>query len=501
MPKTSSPPPLLNRQQLIKVISLLAGPLIFLVISQLVSPGLLSAEGWRVMAVAAWMVLWWITEAVPIPVTALLPMILFPLLGIFKMDAATAPYANPIIFLFMGGFIIALAMERRNLHTRIALNLIRLTGTHANGIILGFMLATGFISMWISNTATAVMMLPIAMSVINLLQSHSSTDPASIISFRRFALCVMLGIAYAANIGGTATIIGTPPNVVLVGYMNSIYGYDLAFGRWLMIGIPISIGMLLLTYWILVKWLYPSGLGEISGTADIVKTQLASLGKLSKAEKMVGTIFVCTALAWIFRQPINALIGNGPLNDTIIAMAGGVLMFIVPLNLRNGEFLLDWKSMERLPWGILLLFGGGMCLAEAMEETGIIQLVGKIISDSGPFSLWLLILLLSATTLFLTELMSNVALTTIFVPVVMGIADGLQISPLLLAIPVTLASSFAFMMPISTPPNAIVFASGFIKTDEMVRAGLILNIVSILLLTLLSLTLVQWVYGPGLGVE
>ncbi|MGB3780878.1 MAG: DASS family sodium-coupled anion symporter [Tunicatimonas sp.] len=475
-----------------KIIGLLAGPLLFWLVTAFLSVKGLDANAVRVIAVAAWLVVWWMTEAVPLPVTALLPLLLFPLLGIFTIGEATAPYANPIVFLFMGGFLIALAMEKRNLHRRIALNLIRLTGTDANGIILGFMLATAFLSMWISNTATTVMMLPIAISVIDLLKESLPADKEA--AYRRFALGLMLCIAYAANIGGTTTIIGTPPNVVLVGYMQQFYEREITFGRWLLIGIPVCTILLSITYWLVTRVLFPHGLGALTNSGPLIVDKLRALGTMSRAERGVSVVFALTAFGWVFQSNLNAWLGHDYLNNTLIAMGGGILMFVVPVSVRRAEYLLDWESTTRLPWGILLLFGGGLCLAKGMETTGLVQWVGDRIAEQSGISLVWLLLLLTAFMLFMTEIMSNVALVVIFVPVVFGIADGLGIEPLYLAIPVTLASSCAFMMPISTPPNAVVFSSGYIKIGEMARAGLLLNIVSILVLVALTMTVVRWIY-------
>jgi sodium-dependent dicarboxylate transporter 2/3/5 len=476
----------------VKYYGLFAGPLCFMVLLLIPNPLPLEVEAWKVIAAAAWMIIWWITEAVPIFATALIPMTLLPILRIFSITESTAPYANPIIFLFMGGFLIALAMEKWNLHKRIALTLITLTGTQANGIVLGFMLATFFLSMWISNTATTVMMLPIAMSVIALLIHELGLDKDDK-RFKRFALSLLLGIAYAANIGGAATIIGTPPNVVMVGYMKEFYDYDLPFSNWLLIGLPICITILVLTYFLLVKWFYPNNLGHLEGSEEIIKKELKDMGPISKAEKRVLIIFVLTATGWILLQPINQLIGIPLLNNTIVGMVGGTLMFFYPLDLKKGKFLLDWEYTARLPYGILLLFGGGLCLAKAMEITGIIEFVGNYISEKGPYPFWLLVLLLSAVMLYMTEIMSNVALVTIFLPVVIGIAQGLNIPALMLVAPVTIAASCAFMMPISTPPNAIVFASGHIRIKDMVRAGFWLNLLSITVMVLFAVTVLKWV--------
>lgn len=479
----------------VKISGLILGPVVFIILLRF--PGFfgLSLEASRVVSLAAWMIIWWVTEAIPIFVTALLPMVCLPLLGIFSIAESTVSYANPIIFLFMGGFIIAIGLEKHNLHSRIALNLIKLTGTNVNGIILGFMIATAFLSMWISNTATTVMMLPIAMSVVNLLQKPVSDHSISEQAFRKFSLGLMLSIAYSANIGGMATIIGTPPNVVLAGYIQQFYQIDLDFSKWLMIGFPISFTLLFFTYFLITRILFPSRIGIIPGSSQLMEDQLKALGKFTKEEKLVTIVFTLTAASWILRKPINQLIGENLLNDTIIAMTGGILMFLMPVKFKKAEFLLNWEDMKRLPWGILILFGGGLTLAKGLQETGIIQLIGSNIAGMPNISLWVMLLLLTTVMLFMTELMSNVALTTIFIPVVIGIAIGLDINGLIFAIPVTLAASCAFMMPISTPPNAIVFSSGLIRMKDMIRAGFLLNLISILVLMLAAYSIIQLVYG------
>ncbi len=478
---------------LAKIYGLITGPLLFGLLLFLPNPTPLEGEAWKVIATAVWMIIWWVTEAVPIPVTALLPMTLLPLLGIFSIAESTSPYANPIIFLFMGGFLIALAMEKWDLHKRIALTLINSTGTHANGIILGFMLATAFLSMWISNTATAVMMLPIAMSVISLLTHELGLDQKDA-KFRRFALSLLLGIAYAANIGGAATIIGTPPNVVMVGYIKEFYNMDVTFSQWLLIGIPVCGLILTLTYLLLVKGFFPNKLGHLEGSEEIISRELKDMGPISKPEKRVLAVFVLTALGWILLQPINNLLNTPLLSNTVVAMVGGTLVFIVPLDLKKGKFLLDWEYTSKLPWGILLLFGGGLCLARAMETTGLIELVGSYISEGGPYPNWLLVMLLTSVMLFMTEIMSNVALVTIFLPVVIGIGQALNLPPLFLVAPATIAASCAFMMPISTPPNAIVFASGHIQIKEMAKAGFWLNLLAITVLVIFTITVIEMLY-------
>lgn len=473
-----------------KIIGLFLGPLFFVIINLFSIDAFLTPDAWRVIGVALWMITWWITEAVPIPVTALLPIVLLPITGIFTIDEATAPYANKIIFLFMGGFMLGLGMEKHNLHKRIALNLIKKTGTNPNGIILGFMLTTAFISMWISNTATTVMMLPIALSITDLLQIDAQSEGEK----KKFALGLMLSIAYAANVGGTATIIGTPPNVAWVGFMNDMIGYEITFAKYLLIGLPVCIIMLGVVYLMLTRVLFPSKIDDLTQSAHVIETQLQALGSITKAEKRVAIIFIATATTWILRGTINDLSGSNFLNDAMIAMTGGILMFITPLELKRGEFLLDWDTTKKLPWGILILFGGGLTLAKAMEKSQIVQAIGEGIAGTGELNQLLLIAGLTAFMLFMTEIMSNVALVVIFIPVVIGISQSLDINPMYLTVPVTLAASYAFMMPISTPPNAIVFSSGMIRMKDMIRAGVLLNVIAILLLVFLSQTLVPLIY-------
>lgn len=473
-----------------KIAGLLLGPLFFTVFL-FISFGTSQPQLYQVLALAVWMVTWWATDAIPIPATALLPIIALPLLNIFEISEATAPYASSIIFLFMGGFMIALGLEKHNLHQRIALNLLKITGKSGNGIILGFMIATALLSMWISNTATAVMMLPIATSVVSLIIKKDNKKLSK--KEKYFALGLMLSIAYAANIGGSMTLIGTPPNVVMAGYLSEILSYDMSFGNWLGIGIPVGLSLLTATYLMITQVLFKNNLKHIEGSEQLIKQELSKLGNISRNEKTVLGIFMFTAFCWIFKQQINNLIGASFLNDTVTAMTGGLLMFVTPIDLKKSKFVLHWEDTKKLPWGILLLFGGGMCLARAMEHVGIIGLMGDFVQGQGDLDIALIVLLTTAIVLFLTELMSNVALVTIFIPVIIGIAQGLNIDPMLLVVPATIASSCAFMMPISTPPNAIVFSSGHIKIKDMMKAGIWLNIIAIAVLVLLSLLLVKYI--------
>lgn len=470
---------------LLQKIGLFLGPLLFALFLAFPIPAGLQPEAWRAIAMGTFMLVWWITEAVPLPVTALLPMVLLPALGISDMKAATAPYANPIVFLFMGGFMIAIAMERWNLHRRIALNIVKITGTNANRIVLGFLLATAGLSMWISNTATTVMMLPIATSVIDLLTKGDAQQAYSPQQIRHFALTLLLGIAYAANVGGTATIIGTPPTVVFVGFMKESYGIEVSFAKWMALGLPFAALMIAIIYWVLVKLLFPNHMGQFAHAQQLIRRELASLGGLSKGEKRILIIFAGTALAWIVRQPLDKLLPGIAISDTLIAMTATILLFVVPVDFRKGQFVLDWRDTERLPWGILLLFGGGLSLAAALQSTGLIDLVGEQFQTVSAGAFWIL-LGLTAVSLFLTEVMSNLALVVVFLPVVGGIALGLEADPLLYCIPVTLAASCAFMLPMSTPPNAIVFASGHLRIPQMMKAGIVLNTIVILLIALIA---------------
>lgn len=458
------------------------GPL--LCIAVLVFPGTLFSERLDpVFAVAFWMILWWITEAVSISVTALLPLALFPLLGIMDIKAVSGNYANPIVYLFFGGFVIALALERVQLHKRIALSILKLTGTRANGIVLGFMIATGLLSMWISNTASTVVMLPIAASVIGLLMDDADGFTQK---DQNFALAVMLGIAFSANIGGMATLIGTPPNSVMLAFLNESYNIDIGFFQWMKMGVPISVLLMAIAYFLLVKVFYPNDLGDLSNSGGVIEGELKKLGPISRAERIVLTLFLLTALAWIMRSSLNSWFPNLGLTDTTISMVAAVAMFIVPINFKKGEFPLQWKDTRNLPWGILVLFGGGLALASGLTQAGFIDAIGEFITKQDNWSVWVVTGVLIFLMLFMTELMSNVALVTILVPLVVGIAIGMDAPILEMVIPVTLAASCAFMLPMATPPNAIVFASGFIKVHQMARIGVVLNLISVLALILLA---------------
>ena len=462
-----------------KKIGLLLGPLLFFII-QFLPTTLVSETGDAVIAVAIWMVIWWITETVNIAVTALLPLILFPLLKVMPIADVGANYGSPIIFLFFGGFVLALALEKVNLHRRIALNIVKLTGTTPEKVVLGFMLATAFMSMWISNTASTVVMLPIAISVIKLLIDDKDGFTKG---DKNFALSIMLGIAFAANAGGIATVIGTPPNSVLIGLLENQYNIQISFVTWMSFGLPFSLIMITAVYFVLVKWMFPCKDIQFSSSANLIYEEVENLGKISKAEKRVLTIFAITVFLWITRTLINNVFPDLKLSDTIISLIGAVALFAIPMSFKKGDFILEWNDTNKLAWGILLLFGGGLALAKGMASSGLVSLITDTIA-AGNFNILFTVSLLIVLMLFMTELMSNVALVAVLAPVVAGIAIGLNIPILNLLIPVTMASSCAFMLPMATPPNAIVFASGYVKVNQMVRAGVVLNLIAVVLLIL-----------------
>jgi solute carrier family 13 (sodium-dependent dicarboxylate transporter), member 2/3/5 len=472
----TAPPPARRRYGLV------AGALLFAGLLLLQPPAGLDPPAWRTAAVAVLMATWWMTEAAPIAITALLPLVLFPILDIAGIDATAAPYANPVIFLFLGGFMIAQAMQRWGLHRRIALNVIRATGTEPRRLIAGFMLAAAFLSMWVSNTAVAVIMLPIGLSVIELARrpgAPGSTTPAG----GRFGVALMLGIAYATSIGGVATLIGTPPNALLAGFMAETYGTTITFARWLTIGLPLSAVMLPVTWLVLTRLVYPPDIAELPGGDALIAGELDRLGPRSAGETAVAFVFVGAATAWIARPLLVR--GLPGISDAGIAIAAAIALFLLPTNLRRGEFALDWESARRLPWDVLILFGGGLSLAAAISGTGLAAWIGHALSALGALPIFLVLLIVTSLVVFLTELTSNTASAATFLPILAALALAIGVEPLLLAAPVALAASCAFMLPVATPPNAIVYGSGYVTIPQMARAGIALNILFSLAIPLL----------------
>lgn len=462
-----------------KRLGLIIAPLLFFAVL-LLPFDLVNPKGDAVIAVALWMLVWWITEATSISVTALLPLLLFPLLDILPIAEVGANYGSPIVFLFFGGFVMALALEKVNLHRRIALNIIRITGTTPNKVVLGFMIATATLSMWISNTASTVVMLPIALSVINLL-IHD--DDGFTKKDKNFALSVMLGIAFSANAGGIATVIGTPPNSVMIGLLENEYNIQISFLKWMVMGLPFSIIMIGITYVVLVKLMFPTKGLSFNASSSVIQNELNKLGPMSGKEKQVLIIFGVTVFLWIFRTLINSIFPSLGLSDTMISIFAALALFVIPYNTKKADFIIKWQDTSKLAWGILILFGGGLALAKGMSVSGIVDLVANYIATSD-ISIILMASFLILLMLFMTEVMSNVALVAVLAPVVAGIAIGLEIPILHLLIPVTIASSCAFMLPMATPPNAIVFASGHVKVSQMAKVGVLLNLIAVGLLIL-----------------
>jgi solute carrier family 13 (sodium-dependent dicarboxylate transporter), member 2/3/5 len=460
----------------------LAAGILLALLVLLFNPFGVDARAVKVLAVAALMITWWITEAVPMPVVALLPLILFPLMKVAVIKEVAGGYADPIIFLFMGGFMIGLAIEKWNLHKRIALTIITITGTSGDRIVLGFILATGFLSMWLSNTATTMMMFPIAASVIHVIKENH-TGKARL---DNLAVTIMLAIAYASNFGGIATIIGTPPNVAFVAFIRDKYNYNVQFSDWMIICTPLALLLLLTLYLVMTKFLYPSRLASNVATKQLIKHELQQLGPLSTSEKRVLFIFIGTALLWITKDLIN-LNPYFKLDDTMIAIAGALALFICPsgaIHIPGSRKILEWSDTSKMAWGILLLFGGGIALASMLEKAGLIQQLGKWIAGFSGSGGLVLVFMITLVSLFISEVMSNIAQVIVFAPVIGGIADAMGINPLLLGLPMTLGASCASMMPMGTPPNAIVFASGHIKFNQMVKTGFVMNLVAVILITL-----------------
>jgi solute carrier family 13 (sodium-dependent dicarboxylate transporter), member 2/3/5 len=450
-----------------------------------INPFQVSENAARVLAVGGLMITWWIAEALPMPVVALVPLVLFPLFKINTIKATAGSYGNENIFLFMGGFMLGLAIEKWNLHRRIALSIVNITGTSGNRIVLGFILATGLLSMWLSNTATTMMMFPIALSVIHVMKENNDGKG----NLQHFALCMMLAIAYASNFGGIATIIGTPPNVSFVGYYEKKYG-PIGFADWMLLCAPLALLLMFSLYFVSTKILFPNHIRQSEAARNYIRTELRQLGPLSKAEIRVLIIFLSTAFLWIFRQLINDSQSLFKLDDNMIAVGGGIALFICPSGKANPDTaqdssmaILEWEDTKNLAWGILLLFGGGIALADALEKAGLIQQLGQWLGQYAGSGI-VLVILVTVISIFISEVMSNIAQVIVFAPVVCSIADAAGMNPLLLGLPMTLAASCASMLPMGTPPNAIVFASGHIKLKQMLKAGFVMNLISIVLIVL-----------------
>jgi solute carrier family 13 (sodium-dependent dicarboxylate transporter), member 2/3/5 len=473
-----------------------AGVLILAATLVLPPPDGLSEAGWRTLGMALLMASWWAFEAIPIPATALVPLVAVPLLGIGNIQAAAVRYGDPLVFLFLGGFIIAQGMQRWDLHRRVALAITVRAGTRPSTLVLGFMVATAFLSMWISNTATTVMLLPIALSVIMVVAGE---EPWQDRSARNFAVALMLGVAYGASIGGLATKIGSPPNGLLAAYAQQHQGIDIAFADWLLIGLPVTLVLLPLAWIVLTRIAFPApALTDPAHAHEgrkVLRDTLRGLGPLSSAEKRVAAIFFFIAACWIFRRQLQDLPFLANLNDSTIAIFGALLMFLVPAGrAAPGRAMLTWEEAARIPWGVLLLFGGGLSLASAIDKSGLAVWMGNglAVLEGAPE----IVFMFAATvlTIFLTELTSNTATTAAFLPILDALGEGTGVPFAVLAVPSVVAASCAFMLPVATPPNAIVFGSGYVTIAQMMRAGFLLNLVSIVVITGLMTLLVPLVF-------
>lgn len=476
-----------------KNIGLILGPLVFALILLFFHPEGLNTRANAILASTLWMAIWWITEAIPIAVTALLPIILFPLTGGLNLSETTASFGHKYVFLYVGGFIIAIAIEKWNLHKRIALNIINLIGTNVVNIILGFMIATAFMSMWISNTATAVMMLPIAMAIVAQLRDNPNTIEDENLTFGK---ALMLSIAYSASIGGISTLIGTPPNLVLAGVAEEIFGYEISFAQWFKFGFPISVLLLFLSWKYLTHFTFKFKQQTFPGGQQEIRKQLNALGKISYEEKLVAGVFSITAVAWISRSYLLKPIVPA-IDDTVIAMLSAVVIFLLPAKNKKRQ-LLNWEEAVKLPWGILLLFGGGMALAAGFMDSGLALWIGSQMTLLEGISLFLLVLILIISVNFLTEVTSNMATTAMLLPILYPMAKIIDVNPFILMVSATVAASCAFMLPVATPPNAIVFGSGYLRISDMVKIGLWLNVLSIFLVTLFVYFLLPllWDFDP-----
>ena len=478
----------------------LLGPLLFFLLMIMPEPSGLSPEGKAVLASTVWIAIWWVTEPIPIPATSLLPLFVFPATGVMSPGDSAGPYANPLIFLFLGGFMIALAVERWGLHRRIALLTIRTVGDTPARLILGFMVASAFLSMWISNTAAAMMMTPIGMAVIMQVAKLAKDNDLNIDTSQgnfQFGTALMLGIAYACSIGGVGTLIGTPPNLVFAAAANEMFGLQVGFAQWMAFGIPVAVLGLALCWWYLTKVAFTMELDRIPGGVTIINQELAKLGPMRREEKCTLGVFVLVALSWITRQWLISPLVPG-IEDSTIAIIGALLLFLIPVNLREGKFLLDWTSAQRVPWGLLLLFGGGLSIARGFTSTDLASWIGGQLTA---FADWPLLALMFATTVlvkFLSEVTSNTATGSMMMPIMGSLALAIGVHPYALMITACVAASFAFMLPVATPPNAVVFGSGYISITQMARAGFGVSVLSVFLVALLTYYLLPLVLGINL---
>ena len=482
-----------KKPELHQKIGLFLGPSIALIISFFPTPEGLSPEAYRVAAIGVLMAIWWATEALPIAVTALLPLVCFPLLGIATIQETATPFANKVIYLFLGGFIVAFAMQRWNLHKRIALTILQYVGGNGKSLVGGFMLVSALLSMWVMNTSTTMMLLPIAISVITVI--HNSIHNINEKEKQDFQYAMLLGVAYASTIGGMSTLVGTAPNAMMAAFLLETYKIEVNFSDWMLVGVPLSLIMAPLAWFALTKWVFKVNF-KTNNTGKIALQKMKhDLGSITTPEIRVAIIFASLALAWITRPLLTTISGLEALDDSSIAMAGAIALFIIPSGNKDDPLLLRWVHLNNLPWSILLLFGGGLSLASAVSNTGLAAWIGSNLSAIDTLPITVLVVIIAIMIIFLTELTSNIATTATFLPIIGAIAIEMGINPIILAAPVTLAASCAFMLPVATPPNAIVFGSGLLSIPKMIKAGFVLNIIGIIIVSVISLTLAPYILG------
>ena len=474
-------------------IGLWLGPTIGLILIMLPPPETMPLSAWHTAIAAILMAIWWCTEAVHVSVTAIVPLAIFPLLGIGDIKTVAAPYANPIIYLFMGGFVIALAVEKWDLHKRIALTILTSVGKSGPAIVGGFMLASAIISMWVMNTSTTLMLLPIGVSVVKIVSE--SADELNDTQKHNFQLAVLLGIAYSATIGGMATIVGTAPNAFFVGFMKENGFTEIGFGQFMLVGFPLTLVMLPLAWFAITHIVFPIKFSTSDATRNHLFKLRADLGLMSIAEKRVSVVFASAAFLWMTRPLLNMLSIFSGLSDAGIAMIAATILFLIPSANKNDPYLMKWETMSKLPWGLLILFGGGLSLASSVTQTGLADWIGESLVVLGGAGTIVLVIVITTLIAFLTELTSNTATTGTFLPVVAALAIGISVDPLIFALPATLAASCAFMLPVATPPNGIVYGSGYIRIPEMVKAGFVLNIIGIVVLSILALIVAPIVFN------
>lgn len=467
-----------------QLIGLILGPLLFLLTLLFFQPDGLSFEGKAVLAVTLWVATWWITEAIPIPATSLLPIILLPLTGALDSGSVTSAYGNDIIFLFLGGFFIATAMEKWNLHKRMALLIISLIGTSTQRILLGFMVATGFLSMWVSNTAAVMMMIPMGLAITAQVASALKGKPEEK-ELPKFEKALIFGIGYAGTIGGLGTLIGTPPNIILAAQVSTLFDVEISFALWMLFAAPVVIILLFLSWIYLGRYAFKMSIKGLPGGQEVIKKERQALGRISTEETLVLIVFLATAFLWVTRELIwTELFPTLDLKDGMIAMFATVVLFLLPASKKVGSRILEWKDSKDIPWGVLLLFGGGLAIAAGFTSSGLSDWMGEQLRVLDGLHIFLVIVAATLLIMGMTEITSNTATATMIMPIVAALALAINVHPYAIMVPCAMAANCAFMLPVGTPPNAIIFGTGKLKIVEMVRVGFVVNLIATVLIIL-----------------